>query len=69
MVLAGVNACYLDAFPLHDYSMYGCVSLRRIKQALLDYKKAGKLDRCVFAGDHWTLRMVLSDDMIITDSG
>jgi arginine/lysine/ornithine decarboxylase len=54
MVLAGVNTCYLDAYPLHDYSMYGCVSLKRIKQALLDYKKAGKLDKYVssFWVDH-----------------
>lgn len=45
MVLAGAQTCYLDAYPLHDYSMYGTVPLRRIKQALLEYRRAGKLDR------------------------
>jgi arginine decarboxylase len=44
-VLTGAYPCYVDAYPLHDYSMYGCVPLRSLKQALLDYRKAGKLDR------------------------
>jgi arginine decarboxylase len=36
---------YLEAYPLHEYSMYGAVPLREIKRQLLELRKAGKLDR------------------------
>jgi arginine decarboxylase len=45
MVLAGAQPCYVEAFPLTAYSMYGSVPLRSIKKALLDLKAAGRLDR------------------------
>lgn len=45
MVLSGAEPCYVDAYPLNEYSMYGCVPLKSLKQALLDYRRAGKLDR------------------------
>ena len=38
MVLAGAQPLYVEAFPLTEYSMYGAVPLRTIKQALLDRK-------------------------------
>jgi arginine decarboxylase len=44
-VLAGARACYLDAYPLHDFSMYGAVSLKTLKETLLAYKAAGKLEQ------------------------
>ena len=44
-VLAGAQPYYVEAFPLTDYSMYGSVPLRTIKQALLDLKAAGRLAR------------------------
>ncbi|WP_204340508.1 aminotransferase class I/II-fold pyridoxal phosphate-dependent enzyme [Rhizobium leguminosarum] len=45
LMLAGARVCYLNAYPLNDYSMYGGVPVRELKRALLDYKHAGKLDR------------------------
>jgi arginine decarboxylase len=44
-VLAGAQPYYVEAFPLTAYSMYGSVPLRTIKQALLELKAAGRLDR------------------------
>ena len=45
MVLAGAQPLYVEAFPMTEYSMYGAVPLRTIKQALLDLKAEGRLDR------------------------
>src|SRR4029078_11018198 len=36
---------YIDAFPLTQYSMYGSLAIRPIKEALLTLKAEGKLDR------------------------
>jgi arginine decarboxylase len=45
MVLAGAQPYYVEAFPLTAYSMYGAVPLTTLKQALLDLKAHGRLDR------------------------
>ena len=45
MVLAGAEVCYLDSYPLNDYSMYGAVPISEVKHKLLQLKAAGKLDR------------------------
>ena len=45
LVLAGAQPYYIDAFPLTQYSMYGSLAIRPIKQALLDLKAEGKLDK------------------------
>ncbi|HUL56143.1 MAG TPA: hypothetical protein VLT60_04050 [Usitatibacter sp.] len=45
LVLAGAQPYYIDAFPLTQYSMYGSLAIRPIKQALLTLKAEGKLDR------------------------
>jgi arginine decarboxylase len=45
LMLAGAMVTYLEAYPLHEYSMYGAVPLREIKRQLLELRKAGKLDR------------------------
>jgi len=45
LVLAGAQPYYIDAFPLTQYSMYGSLAIRPIKQALLNLKAEGKLDR------------------------
>ncbi len=50
MQLAGAFPLYLDPYPLSEYSFYGAVPLRQIKQQMLALRDAGKLDR---------LRMVL----------
>ncbi len=36
MVLAGAQPLYVEAFPMTEYSMYGAVPLKTIKQALLN---------------------------------
>ena len=48
MVLAGAQPLYVEAFPMTEYSMYGAVPLKTIKQALLDLKAEGRLigSRC-----------------------
>ena len=45
LVLAGAQPYYIDAYPLTQYSMYGSVAIRPIKQALLKLKAEGKLDK------------------------
>ena len=45
LVLAGAQPLYIDAFPLTQYSMYGSLGIKPIKQALLRLKAEGKLDR------------------------
>ncbi|MFL6718347.1 MAG: decarboxylase [Burkholderiaceae bacterium] len=45
MVLAGALPLYIDAYPLTQYSMYGSLAIRPIKEALLALKAEGKLDR------------------------
>ena len=45
IVLAGAQPLYIDAYPLTQYSMYGSLAIRPIKEALLRLKAEGKLDR------------------------
>ncbi|MBS0319390.1 MAG: decarboxylase [Proteobacteria bacterium] len=45
IVLAGAQPLYIDAFPLTQYSMYGSLAIKPIKDALLQLKAEGKLDR------------------------
>src|SRR5436190_9312011 len=72
-VLAGVEVIYVEAFPLTQYSMYGAVPLTTIKQALLDLKAAGKLDRvrmltltnCTFDGHMYNVKKVMRECLAI----
>src|SRR6478752_7393614 len=67
MVMAGVQPYYVEAFPMTEYSMYGAVPLRSIKQALLAAKAEGRLDRvklldltnCTFDGHIYNTRRVM----------
>jgi arginine decarboxylase len=69
MVLAGAQPLYVEAFPLTEYSMYGAVPLRTIKQALLAAKAEGRLDRvkmvdltnCTFDGHIYNTRRVMEE--------
>jgi len=45
MVLGGAYPLYLEAYPLHQYSMYGGVPLATIKKTLLQLKSEGRLDK------------------------
>ncbi|MDN3921065.1 decarboxylase [Roseateles violae] len=44
-VMCGAQPLYIDAFPLTQYSMYGSLGIRPIKQALLTLKAEGRLDK------------------------
>jgi arginine decarboxylase len=73
MVLAGAYVCYLDSYPLNDYSMYGAVPLKEIKQKLFLYKKAGLLHKvkmllltnCTFDGVVYNVERVMEECLAI----
>ena len=73
LMLAGAMVSYLDAYPLHQYSMYGAVPLREIKRQLLELRKAGKLDRvkmllltnCTFDGIVYDVGRVMEECLAI----
>ncbi|WP_298925574.1 aminotransferase class I/II-fold pyridoxal phosphate-dependent enzyme [uncultured Ramlibacter sp.] len=73
LVLAGAQPLYLEAFPMVEYSMYGAVPLRSIKQALLQLKAEGKLDKarvvdltnCTFDGHMYNCRRVMEECLAI----
>ena len=66
MVLAGAQITYLEAYPLHEYSMYGAVPIRHIKETLLELRHAGTLSRvrmvlltnCTFDGIVYDLSLI-----------
>ncbi len=45
VIMSGAFPVYLSAYPLSEFSMYGGVPLREIKERLLDLRREGKLDR------------------------
>jgi arginine decarboxylase len=73
MVLAGAQPLYVEAFPMVEYSMYGAVPLRTIKQALLNLKAEGRLHRakmvdltnCTFDGHIYNTRRVMEECLAI----
>jgi len=73
MVLAGAQPLYVDAFPMTEYSMYGAVPLKTIKQALLNLKAEKRLDRvkmvdltnCTFDGHVYNTRRVMEECLAI----
>jgi arginine decarboxylase len=73
LMLAGAHVSYLNAYPLHEYSMYGAVPLREIKSRLLDLRAAGKLDRvkmlmltnCTFDGIVYDVERVMEECLAI----
>jgi arginine decarboxylase len=73
LVLAGAQVCYLDAYPLNEYSMYGAVPLQEIKRTLLQLRRAGKLDRvrmlmltnCTFDGVVYDVERVMEECLAI----
>ena len=73
MVLGGAQPLYVEAFPLTEYSMYGAVPLRTIKQALLNLKADGRLHRakllvltsCTFDGHIYNTRRVMEECLAI----
>lgn len=73
MMLSGAQPLYVEAFPMTEYSMYGAVPLRTIKQALLSLKSEGRLDRvkmldltnCTFDGHIYNTRRVMEECLAI----
>jgi arginine decarboxylase len=73
MVLSGAQPLYVEAFPMTEYSMYGAVPLRTIKQALLNLRAEGRLDRvkmvdltnCTFDGHIYNTRRVMEECLAI----
>jgi len=73
MVLSGAQPLYVEAFPMTEYSMYGAVPLRTIKQALLNLKAEGRLDRvkmltltnCTFDGHVYNTRRFMEECLAI----
>ncbi len=45
ILLSGATPIFLETYPLNQYDLYGCVTLKRIKQVLLDLDKQGQLHR------------------------
>jgi arginine decarboxylase len=72
-VLSGAQPYYVEAFPLTQYSMYGAVPLRTIKQALFDCQAQGALDRvkvidltnCTFDGHMYNPARVMEECLAI----
>ena len=73
MVLSGAQPLYVEAFPMTEYSMYGAVPLKTIKQALLSAKADGRLSRvkmldltnCTFDGHIYNTRRVMEECLAI----
>lgn len=73
MVLSGAQVCYLDSYPLNEYSMYGAVPLKEIKHQLLKLKAAGKLEQvrmllltnCTFDGIVYNVERVMEECLAI----
>jgi arginine decarboxylase len=73
MVLVGAHVRYPDSYPLHKYSMYGAVPLEEIKKALLEFRKAGQLDKvrlvlltnCTFDGMVYNVERVMEECLAI----
>ena len=73
VVLAGAYVNYLDSYPIEEYTMYGAVPLRHIKEQLLSYRRAGILDRvkmitltnCTFDGVTYDVERVMEECLAI----
>jgi arginine decarboxylase len=73
LMLAGAAVCYLEAYPLSEFSMYGAVPLEEIKSKLLALRAAGKLDRvkllmltnCTFDGIVYDVSRVMEECLAI----
>jgi arginine decarboxylase len=73
MVLSGAQPLYVEAFPMTEYSMYGAVPLKTIKQALLNLRAENRLNRvkmvdltnCTFDGHIYNTRRVMEECLAI----
>ncbi len=73
LMLTGARPAYLEAYPLNEFAFYGAVPLSRIKQMLLDYRAAGRLDEvrmvtltnCTFDGIVYDPERVMAECLAI----
>ena len=73
MMLTGARTAYLEAYPLDEFAFYGAVPLSRVKQLLLDYRAAGRLDEvrmitltnCTFDGIVYDPERVMAECLAI----
>ena len=73
LVLAGAFPVYLDSYPIEEYSMYGAVPLRIIKDRLIALKNADRLDKvkmllltnCTFDGLVYNVEKVMQEVLAI----
>ncbi len=73
LVLAGAFPAYLDSYPIEEYSMYGAVPLRVIKEKLMALYSAGRLDKvkmllltnCTFDGLVYNVEKVMETVLTI----
>jgi len=73
LMLTGGKPAYLEAYPLNEYAFYGAVPLSSIKQTLLDYRAAGRLDEvrmitltnCTFDGIVYDVERVMAECLAI----
>jgi len=73
VMLTGARPAYLEAYPLNDFAFYGAVPLNRIKQLLLEYRAAGRLDEirmvtltnCTFDGIVYDPERVMAECLAI----
>ena len=73
LVLGGASPLYLDAYPLPDFTIFGAVPLRTIKEQLLKLKAEGRLDQakmllltnCTFDGVVYDPFRVMSEVLAI----
>ena len=73
VMLTGALPAYLEAYPLNDFAFYGAVPLARVKQLLLDYRAAGRLDEvrmitltnCTFDGIVYDPERVMAECLAI----
>ncbi|MDX1472453.1 MAG: aminotransferase class I/II-fold pyridoxal phosphate-dependent enzyme, partial [Flavobacteriaceae bacterium] len=73
MVLSGAYPVYLDSYPIEEYSMYGAVPLKSIKEKLIQLREAGRLDKvkmllltnCTFDGLVYNVEKVMEEVLAI----
>lgn len=73
IVLTGAQVIYLNAYPLHPYSIYGAVPLKEIKEILLTLRDLGELNRvrlilltnCTFDGLVYDVKRVMEECLAI----
>jgi arginine decarboxylase len=73
ILLAGAEPYYLDPYPLEDYAIYGAVTVREVKRALLDLRRRGQLERarlliltnCTFDGLVLDPRRIMEEALAI----